>query len=76
VLLLASLPDHRQGVAGLVAFALFTALSMAIASCAFGFAVTRGPVLRRFGALAPLLGLASLSFGAWYTLGALIEVPF
>jgi ABC-type nickel/cobalt efflux system permease component RcnA len=76
VLLLASLPDHRQGVAGLALFALFTAISMAIASCAFGFAVTRGPVARRFAALAPLLGMASLGLGAWYTVGALVDVPY
>jgi ABC-type nickel/cobalt efflux system permease component RcnA len=76
VLLLASLPDHRQGVAGLVLFALFTAISMAIASCAFGFAVTRGPVARRFTVLAPLLGVASLGLGAWYTVGALAQVPY
>ncbi|MFL5820333.1 MAG: hypothetical protein ACJ76S_06575 [Solirubrobacteraceae bacterium] len=76
VLLLASLPDHRQGVAGLALFALFTAVSMATASCAFGFAVTRGPLLRRFTVLAPLLGVASLGFGAWYTLGALMDVPY
>jgi len=76
VLLLASLPDHRQGVAGLALFALFTAISMAIASSAFGFAVTRGPVLRRFTVLAPLLGVASLGFGVWYTLGALVDVPY
>jgi ABC-type nickel/cobalt efflux system permease component RcnA len=76
VLLLASLPDHRQGVAGLAVFALFTAISMAIASCAFGFAVTRGPVLQRFTVLAPWLGAASLGFGVWYTLGALVDVPY
>ena len=62
VLLLASLPDHRQGVAGLALFALFTAVSMAIASSAFGLGLTRGPVLRRFS--------------AWYTLGALVGVPY
>jgi hypothetical protein len=72
--LLASLPDHRQGVAGLAVFALFTAISMA--SCAFGFAVTQGPVLRRFTVLAPALGAASLGFGVWYTLAALVDAPY
>jgi ABC-type nickel/cobalt efflux system permease component RcnA len=76
VLLLASLPDPRAGVAGLVLFALFTAISMAVASSGFGFAVTRGPVLRRFVLAAPVLGVASLCLGAWYALGALVSLRY
>ena len=75
VLLLAAIPDQVVGVSALVLFALFTAVSMAVASTAFGYALSRGPVLRRFTALAPALGLASFAFGAWYALGALEAVP-
>jgi high-affinity nickel permease len=76
VLLLAAIPDHALGVTALVLFALFTAVSMALASTTFGYALSRGPILRRFSALAPALGLASFAFGAWYALGALGTVPY
>ena len=71
VLLLAAIPDHVEGVVALVVFAFFTAVSMAIASSSFGYALSRGPVLRRFVAVAPVLGVVSIAFGAWYALGAL-----
>ena len=76
LLLLAAIPDHVEGVVALVVFACFTALSMALASTAFGFGITREPVLRRFMRLAPGLALASLAFGAWYALGAVDAVPY
>jgi high-affinity nickel permease len=76
VLLLAAIPDQVVGVSALVLFALFTAVSMAVASTAFGYALSRGPVLRRLTALAPALGLASFAFGAWYALAALDAVPY
>ena len=76
VLLLAAIPDHVEGVVALVLFAAFTAVSMAIASSSFGYVLSRGPVLRRFVAVAPVLGVLSLAFGAWYALGALSVVPY
>lgn len=76
VLLLAAIPDHAVGVVALAVFALGTAVSMAVLSSALGFALTRGPVARRFTILAPALGLLSLAFGTWYTLGALHAVPY
>jgi high-affinity nickel permease len=76
VLLLASIPGHAEAAVALVAFALFTALSMAMASSAFGLALARGPLTRRVAAVAPVLGVASLLFGAWYALGALEAVPY
>jgi ABC-type nickel/cobalt efflux system permease component RcnA len=76
VLLLAAISDHAVGVLALFLFALCTAISMAMASSAFGLALTRGPVVRRFSAVAPALGLFSLGFGAWYALGALDAVPY
>lgn len=76
VLLLAAIHDHALGAAALLAFVLGTAASMAVLSCGLGYALTRGPVVRRFVAAAPALGVLSLLFGVWYTLGALEAVPY
>ena len=76
VLLLAAIPDHVEGVAALVLFAFFTAVSMAMASTTFGYTLSRESVLRRYVAVAPALGALSLAFGAWYALGALHAVPY
>jgi hypothetical protein len=76
VLLLASIPNHLEGIAALLLFAAFTAVSMAIASTGFGYTLSRGPVLARFMRVAPVLGVASLAFGAWYVLGAVSAVPY
>jgi high-affinity nickel permease len=76
ILLLAAIPDHAQAFAALVLFAAASALSMAALSSAFGFALTRGPVLRRAIAITPLMGALSLAFGAWYALGAVGVVSY
>ena len=75
VLLLATIPVQREAVAALLVLALGTALAMALASSAFGYAITRGPVMRRMLAFAPAMGAITLAFGGWYTLGALGAVP-
>ena len=67
---LAAIPDHVEALGALVVFAACTAVSMSVASTTFGYAITRGPVLSRFLAVAPALGAISLAFGAWYALGA------
>jgi cytochrome c biogenesis protein CcdA len=76
VLLLAAIPDRVEAIAALALFAAFTAISMALASSTFGYALTRGPVLKRFATVAPALGALSLVFGVWYSLGALNAVPY
>jgi high-affinity nickel permease len=76
VLLLASIHDHVVAAAALVVFAVCTALSMAALSTGLGFTLGRGRVRAVFPALAPVLGLLSLSFGVWYTLGALNVAPY
>jgi high-affinity nickel permease len=76
LLLLAAIPDHVEGIIALVVFATFTAISMAIASSSFGYVLSRGPLLHRFIAVAPILGVLSLAFGIWYSLGALEAVPY
>jgi high-affinity nickel permease len=76
VLLLAAIPDHVEALAALALFAFFTAVSMALASSTFGYALTRAPVMQRFTKLAPALGALTLAFGVWYALGALDAVPY
>jgi high-affinity nickel permease len=76
VLLLASIPGHAEAVAVLALFALFTALSMALASSTVGVAMSRAAVLRRYRAVAPAMAMLSLAFGVWYSLGALDAVPY
>jgi ABC-type nickel/cobalt efflux system permease component RcnA len=75
VLVVATIPDQAEAVAALMVFALGTALSMAALSSAFGYAITRGPVLRRMLAFAPAMGVLTLAFGGWYALGAAGAVP-
>ena len=76
LLLLAAIPDHVEAIVALLIFAAFTAISMAVASTAFGYTISRGPVMRRFLTVAPALAVASLAFGAWYALGAVDAVPY
>jgi hypothetical protein len=76
VLLLAAIPDRAEAIVALVLFAAFTAVSMAIASSTFGYALTRPRVLRRFATVAPAMGMLSLAFGVWYALGATGAVPY
>jgi hypothetical protein len=76
VLLLATIPNHAEALAALALFSAFTALSMAIASTAIGFVLSRGPVVRGHLAITPAMGALSLAFGCWYTLGALDAVPY
>lgn len=70
VLLLAGIPDHAEAVGALVLFAAAAAVSMATLSSGLGYALTRGPVLRRVLALAPGLGVLTLAFGVWYAASA------
>ncbi len=76
VLLLATIPDRAEAVAALGVLALGTAISMALLSSAFGYAITRGPALHRMLALAPTMGVVTLAFGGWYALGAIGAVPY
>lgn len=76
VLLIAAIPGAAQASGTLVVFALATALSMTLLSSATGWALTRGPVVQRMVALAPALGVFSLTFGAWYLLGAAGAVSY
>jgi hypothetical protein len=72
VLLLAAIPDRRIALAALGVFAVGTALSMALLSGGFGRTLAGRPLAR----IAPALGVVSLAFGVWYTLGALNLAPY
>jgi ABC-type nickel/cobalt efflux system permease component RcnA len=66
LLLLARIPNRAEATTALVLFAFGTALSMALVSSGFGWIITSGPVARHFDRMAPVLGAASLVFGASY----------
>jgi cytochrome c biogenesis protein CcdA len=70
ILIVGAASNQVTGVAALVLFAAATAVSMALVSSSFGFALARGPVGRRANSLIPALALASLVFGVWYALDA------
>jgi len=76
VLLLAAIERRELAVLALALFAFCTALSMALLSTGFGYALSRGSVQRTFASLAPAFGFASLAFGVWYFLGALEVAPY
>jgi ABC-type nickel/cobalt efflux system permease component RcnA len=76
VLLLATIGDHTLAVVALALFAMFTAVSMALVSTGFGLTLSTRAAARSFERIAPVLGVASLVFGVWYTLGAQSLVPY
>lgn len=75
-ILLATIDDQALAVAGLIVLAAFTALSMMLVTTGFGAALARRPVQRLLTRVIPVLGVASLGFGAWYALGALELAPY
>ena len=78
LLLLSTISDKAQATGALLLFAAGTAASMVVLSTAFGLAIAGGPVGRNLERVAPVLGILSMLFGAWYALGALelVTYPF
>jgi ABC-type nickel/cobalt efflux system permease component RcnA len=76
VLLVAAIPDGATALAALVVLAVGTAASMACVSAGFGYALARGPLVRRFEQAAPAFGTLSIAFGLWYALGAAHAAPY
>ena len=78
LLLLSTISDKVHAAGALLLFAAGTAVSMALLSTAFGLVIAGGPVARNFERVAPVLGVLSMAFGAWYALGALglVVYPF
>ena len=78
LLLISTISDKAQATGALLLFAAGTAVSMALLSTAFGLVIAGGPIARNFERVAPVLGVLSVAFGAWYALGALgiVVYPF
>ena len=76
LLLLATIRSHALALIALTLFAACTALSMTFLSAGLGVALARGVARGSFHRVAPVLGLFSLAFGAWYALGAQGLVPY
>lgn len=78
LLLLSTIESRAEATGGLLLFAAGTAISMALLSTVFGFVIAGGPIARNFERVAPVLGIVSMAFGAWYALGALeiVAYPF
>jgi len=78
LLLLSTISEKAQATGALLLFAAGTAVSMALLSTAFGLVIAGGPIARNFERVAPVLGILSMAFGAWYALGALgvVVYPF
>jgi len=75
VLLIGAVSGRAAGVAALFLFAAGTALSMALVSSAFGYALARGAAGRRLEAWVPVCGVAGALFGAWYAFEAWRGLP-
>jgi ABC-type nickel/cobalt efflux system permease component RcnA len=71
LLLISTISNKAQATGALLLFAAGTALSMALLSTALGLVIAGGPIARNFERVAPVLGVLSMAFGAWYALGAL-----
>ena len=78
LLLISTISDKVQATGALLLFAAGTAVSMALLSTALGLVIAGGPIARNFERVAPVLGVLSMVFGAWYALGALgvVVYPF
>jgi ABC-type nickel/cobalt efflux system permease component RcnA len=75
VLLVGASAQNGHGVTALFLFASMTAVSMAILSGAFGYALGRGRGAAQVNRLIPVLGVFSLLFGVWYAGGTLQLIP-
>jgi ABC-type nickel/cobalt efflux system permease component RcnA len=76
ILLIGAISSDGAALVALFLFATATAISMAVASAAFGVALASGPVQRRFATVAPGFGTVAFLFGAWYVLAAVGALPY
>lgn len=75
VLLIGAVSGRAAGVVALFLFAAGTALSMALVSSAFGYALASGAVGRRLERWVPVCGVAGALFGVWYAYEAWRGLP-
>ena len=68
LLILGSIPDHGVALAGLIVFALSTALAMSVVSAGLGRGLAKLPAR-------PVAG-SVCAFGAWYLAAAAAGVPY
>ena len=76
VLILATIDSPALAVVSLAILAVFTALSMTIVTTGYGFTLASRPVRASFGVVAPVLAVASLTFGLWYAAAAWSLAPY
>jgi hypothetical protein len=76
VLILTTIDSHALAVLSLAILAVFTAASLTIVTTGYGLTLASRPVHASFGVIAPVLGLASLSFGLWYAAAAWSLAPY
>ena len=72
ILLVSTIDSRPLALTGLAILAAFTAVSMTVLTTGFGLTLASRPL----GRFAPALGLASLTFGLWYALGAQGMLPY
>jgi ABC-type nickel/cobalt efflux system permease component RcnA len=72
ILLVGAIAEPAQRVWALLVFAGATAASMALMSAFFGYALASSVLRRQVSGLVPWLGGASLLFGVWYSVGAIL----
>jgi len=70
VLILAAIPSTTVACIALVVLAVFTAVSMTLVTTGFGITLSSERVAGSFNGVAPVIGVMSLGFGAWYALAA------
>jgi high-affinity nickel permease len=70
VLILAAIPSTTVACIALVVLAVFTAVSMTLVTTGFGITLSSDRVAGSFNGVAPVIGVMSLAFGAWYAMAA------
>jgi len=70
VLILAAIPSTAVACIALIVLAVFTAVSMTLVTTGFGITLSSDRVAGSFNGVAPVIGVMSLAFGAWYALAA------
>jgi high-affinity nickel permease len=70
VLILAAIPSTAVACIALIVLAVFTAVSMTLVTTGFGITLSSDRVAGSFNGVAPVIGVMSLAFGAWYAMAA------